>query len=476
MLTHGDRGGSYRAIPRISFALEHQIFGTGRPGIGHVINLLFYFLVLVLLHITLLRILKVDERILFLGLLLFCLHPVHVEVVASLKNRDILLAVIFAFSSVLMATKYYYSGKLHYLGLCALFYLLSITSKETTYSFVALAPLMLFFNARDQKTKWSRIFIVTGTMIGTIVTFLILIRFLVPNIVTFHVSYQDAFWQLEHPLIFVDSLNIKLGSALNSLLAYFGLFVFPHPLSFFYGYDTVRIEGLMNFYPILSAVFHLAILILSLRFAVDRHPLAFAGLFYLLSIFIFSNLVFPLPGIIAERYFFIPSIGACIALGHLLGWLIGKNKKLPKVIGIGMVSMILIAYSVKSFTRASLWKDKLTVARIDAANNPDAILIHAYILETLVYEAKSGYIATEDYGDYTEEVIEHATALISKAPYDERTYAFGFVSACQFGIPLSAVMDDELRLKLRQLPEGGKTEEYIDIFLHVECSEINFDL
>ena len=82
---------NYRPVPKSTFALEYEYFGDN-PHISHFINLLIYSITGIILFL-LLRTLFKDYNYLFSLVItvIFIAHPIHTEVVASLKNRDEML-------------------------------------------------------------------------------------------------------------------------------------------------------------------------------------------------------------------------------------------------------------------------------------------------------------------------------------------------------------------------------------------------
>ena len=89
----------YRPMVKISFAIEHELFGVNATT-SHFFNLLLYLIGLYLLFSVLKRLLsEYPKDIAFYCVMLFAIMPIHTEVVASLKNRDILLCYIFSLSS-----------------------------------------------------------------------------------------------------------------------------------------------------------------------------------------------------------------------------------------------------------------------------------------------------------------------------------------------------------------------------------------
>src|SRR4051812_28179847 len=90
----------YRPMVLVTFAIEHSLFGD-HAGVSHFINVLLYSLLCCLLFRVLRKLFK-NYNILFplLITLLFAAHPVHTEVVASIKNRDEILSLLFGLLSL----------------------------------------------------------------------------------------------------------------------------------------------------------------------------------------------------------------------------------------------------------------------------------------------------------------------------------------------------------------------------------------
>ena len=133
----------YRPIVLASFALEHQFFGDS-PKASHFINALLFSLLIFVLF-KLLRSLFANYNILLpLGAtLLFAAHPIHTEVVASIKNRDEILAFLFGILALQMAIKYIKSNKYSYLLLTILLFLFGLLSKKSVMPFALIIPIVL---------------------------------------------------------------------------------------------------------------------------------------------------------------------------------------------------------------------------------------------------------------------------------------------------------------------------------------------
>lgn len=85
----------YRPMTLFSFSIEKTLFDSA-PQMAHLVNVLL----LLILGLGIFQLLihwfpKVHKEILFAVVMLFIAHPIHTEVVANVKSRDELLAMVF---------------------------------------------------------------------------------------------------------------------------------------------------------------------------------------------------------------------------------------------------------------------------------------------------------------------------------------------------------------------------------------------
>ncbi len=358
----------YRPLVRASFAIEHGLFTTfniplrWHPHASHFINLLLY-LAAVLLLFKMLRVMIRNYHPLFAFVvtMLFIAHPVHTEVVASLKNRDDLMVLITSFSSLLLFLKYADTHKKKFAVWGILIYFLGFLAKPTAASFFFVIPLSLyFFTGMSPKKIITLSLILAGaSFLATFGPFLFL------------ESATRPLRMEETPLPFDDTLAHRLAYGGYTLYYYMRLLIVPHPLLFYYGYNVFPIVSLLNYKVVLSILFHLGIFIYAIYKFREKSILSYAILFYLVTIAIYTNVVRAIPGIIGERFLLIASLGFCIALAYFLFRLLKadperadlKTKKLSAVLAVML--LILIPYSAKTITRNKAWYNQYTLYKSD---------------------------------------------------------------------------------------------------------------
>ncbi len=138
----------YRPVVLATFAIEHSLFGDN-PHLSHLINVLLYALLCVLLFITLSRLFKeYHPWLALLTTLFFAAHPIHTEVVASIKNRDEILSLMGGIGSLLFFSHYAERKKILPLLFAAICFAAGMLSKQSIISFLVIGPALLVLLAQ----------------------------------------------------------------------------------------------------------------------------------------------------------------------------------------------------------------------------------------------------------------------------------------------------------------------------------------
>lgn len=141
----------YRPVSQAIFAIQHSLLGE-KPAVSHAMNVLLYGLLCVLLFSVLQALFSAYKQLNIAIVLLFAAHPAHTEVVASIKNREELLAFLFGFSAWWIAVRFL--GKNIILALSGIFILMltGVWCKPSIVPLVGLIPISLFI-AQDVRKR-----------------------------------------------------------------------------------------------------------------------------------------------------------------------------------------------------------------------------------------------------------------------------------------------------------------------------------
>jgi len=170
--------------------------------------------------------------------------------------------------------------------------------------------------------------------------------------------------------------------------------IFPISLKFYYGFNTIPIVSWSNFWVLFSVVFHSALFVVAILKIRKKHILSFGILYYLMTIFIFSNLLKPAMGIVADRFTYYPSLGFAILITFLFFKIVKANpnklslssKKRSGIMAI--VVLLMIAYTIKTIDRNKDWDTQMTLMEADIddlENSAKANFIYAGSLKSQVF-------------------------------------------------------------------------------------------
>jgi protein O-mannosyl-transferase len=376
----------YRPVAMASFAIEYQLWGQN-PHASHLINVLLYTLILLILFKTLRKtFVNINTMFVLSIVLLFAAHPIHTEVVDSLKNRETLLSFLFSLTSLYCFLKWFDHRYVWTFIAGLSFFILAFLSKQDSITFAAVIPMALYYSSSSPSpdsnqrsflkslTFNKKVFIRIVILLGVLGIAGILI-YKIPGL---YLPAEDkVVYNFENPLFVRDPNYSKFPFAFYTLFFYLSKLLWPHPLGFYYGYKMIPEVGWSTSEVIFSASFHAVILIFALWKLPKKHILSFAVLYYLATISIFSNIFIKIPGIVAERLVFFPSLGFCIALTYgifrLLKIDIQAEKISRKKLWVLLLVMLLflLPSCIKTINRNSQWKDYLTLytADIDYLSN-----------------------------------------------------------------------------------------------------------
>lgn len=373
--THtGDR--LYRPLSLALFAIEKSITDLD-PATGHFVHVLLFCGCVVLLFYFVVQLFgKGRIMVAFITAALFALHPIHTEVVANLKSSDELLCFFMGFLSLNLFMSFVQTGKWWRLALGALSLVLALLSKETVVSFAAVIPLIFFFYRNESRSRS------VAVVLSAIAAFAVWggIRYFVFR------QYQtyDPVLFMFNPLSGAPSGSSRIATAVLVMGHYLRLLQAPYPLVSMYSYPAISFVSMTNFWVLLSGAVYVAMFVTAIVSLVrwKKSPLAFAGLFYLITIALFSNLFVTIGAIMAERFLFFGSVGFCLALALGIERIIvnvgsASLSRMWSGRGLYVLAPVLGIYLILTINRNSEWKNSFTVLNADIVKSPnDASLLY----------------------------------------------------------------------------------------------------
>jgi len=401
-------GGRWRPLSQVTFAVEKSLFDLKLP-ISHLINVLLYALVVALLFLLLQEHFFPDKAAAaFIASLIFAIHPVHTEVVANLKGRDELLALLFLFISLQWGFRYWKQPQTSSLAISLVTFFVALVSKESAVTFVAVIGLSSYvFMQADWVTSARR------TLPYVAVT---MAYFVIRTQIVGSMTGQTSTELMNNPFLLATPVEAFCTKVLV-LGKYLTLLVFPHPLSYDYSYNQIAYAHLFELRFVISLIINAGLALLSLVLVGKRNIYAYGILVYFISISIVSNFVFSIGATMGERFLFQPSLGFAVAAGFFAYQFIRYRTVLT-----ALLAAIVILAGWKTITRNRDWKDNFTLFSKDVQTVPNSAKANGNL--AIAYNIKAQ--TTKD--DHAKEWYEQAIAFSRKATAIYPTYVDAYIT------------------------------------------------
>jgi hypothetical protein len=379
-------GARYRPLSIVTFAIEQSI-APDKPALGHLGNIIFYIITCLLLYrVFLLWLpLKASQQwwwsIPFVAAVFFALHPVHTEVVANIKGRDEIMTFTGALGAIWFSMKWLSDKKWHWLLLSGTSFFLGLLSKENAITFLAVIPAGLYFFTRAERNDYVKI--LTPILAATFIY--LLIRYQV--IGYFLSSGKEITDLMNNPFVEMRP-DQKMATIFYTLGLYLKLLVFPYVLTHDYYPYAIPIMNWTDWQVWLSVSAYALMLGVFVKDYRKRTLPAFSILFFLATISIVSNILFPVGTFMNERFLFISSAAYTLVLAWLL------VDRLPNVIsnkvgllfGLSLGAIILAGYLVRTYTRVPVWENAMTLNRAAIAVSPNSARANTFMTTALFKE------------------------------------------------------------------------------------------
>jgi protein O-mannosyl-transferase len=444
----------YRPIVLSSFAFEYSVFNKSAHAM-HLMNVLYFALLcLVIFNVLQKLFYKYSVLFPFAITLLFAAHPLHCEVVANIKSRDEIFAMLFAFLSIGQLISYVDTKKIKHLIYVALLFILAFLSKESAIVFLLIIPLTLLY-----KANWSNLKSIVKPILISVP--LLIICFVIVKLSTTSKMGVEAskgagiYFEsgiLGNSFFYTDALSTKLANALTILMVYVKNFLLPNRLLYFYGYNQIPVANWGQILVIFSLIFHLSLLVIAIVYRKKQKEICYGILFYFSAIFIHTHIIRTLADTMADRFMFVPSLGLLIASVFALSKLFkinsesntakitlslkqstSSNEKNFKY----LLLLICFTLSITTFYRNKVWKNNETLISHDMPYLENCARAHNYYADILKTKLAAGFNANIE-----KEMISHyqkSIAISTESYYSYLGLATYFINTKKFNESISVL-------------------------------------
>lgn len=350
---------SYRPLRTASYAIDYALFGLNPSGF-RAFNILYHALNGVLVFTVLRTILGVTRPV-FLAALLFIVHPVQTEAVAYISGRRDVLFALFYLMGFYGFVRYRMTGKVRFLCLTGISYLLGLLSKEMAitlpllclgYDLVRSMPeggaggrsswMALREAGRRLWREHRRLYLVIGVIFSAVAYYFVVI---------FRVTQRFDLWG--------GGLWPTVLTSVTIMGHYLTLLLWPVTLNADYSFNAFPVPGTLLDRRVLMAIAVVGGSWWAIwRNLASRRWAAFGGLWVFLTLLPVAQII-PHHEIVAEHYLYLPSIGFCLAAAMVVEALRERVRQRRAVSAVFALVVLLLGF--RTVIRTRDWKDDLTL-------------------------------------------------------------------------------------------------------------------
>ncbi len=375
----------------------------------HLVNLLLHAAVTLLLYLVLKKLLESGaqgETVAWVAALLFAVHPIHTEAVASIVGRSELLAVGFLLGAWLLHLQDRPIPAL----LC---FVLALMAKESA---VTLLPLAI---AGDYARGKLKPLLRYGWIAGV------------------GVLYMGLLWKMqggqfgEKRISFIDNPlaylppGLRILNALRVAWKYVALHVYPATLSCDYSYNAILLYSNWRHTlpPAVAAAFVLALWVWAIW--AQRKEWVLAGAIYLAGFAVTANILVATGTIMGERLAYLPSAGFCLLIALL--WT--RLEKHQQRFAWTLLAVAVVALAARTVVRNRDWRDNYTLFAAGFRAVPESAKVHAglggeYLRRDQLEDARNQFRTSIDiYPDFAD-VWDSYGLVESRLGHDQEARKF----------------------------------------------------
>ncbi|RHY33720.1 hypothetical protein DYB32_001462 [Aphanomyces invadans] len=373
---------SFRPITVLSFRLNHAI-GAFDPWGYHFVNVLLHAVTSALVVVVGRRVTAYPRasqqvRAPVLAGLVFAVHPIHCDSVASVVGRADVLCTLVSLVAVLVyqnamaghtkANWMYFGTAISLIVLGAFFavclfselvYLTPCAAtmcKELGATTVAILVVLELLQLRQHPT----IAYTPPFRLGLLVTFGVCA--IAARVLLNGPTVLYKWTEMENDISLLPLGLPKALTIAHTHAWYLYKMAWPHYLSYDYGFKTIPIITSVadprNLLTILAYGCVTALAVVALRQWRSCPSVLVMASFAIFPFVPAANVLFPVGTIVAERLLYFPSVGVSFLVGFTLDMAIQRASRVQHLALLGLVAALLVAAAARTISRNLDWADE----------------------------------------------------------------------------------------------------------------------
>lgn len=334
----------YRPVQILSYRIDNLIRGP-RPGAYHLTGVTLHVLTGIALFFFVNALYR-KELLSFLTACFFLVHPAASGVACYISSRADSLYLFFLFLSFISYIKAVPGRGPGFILPPALFFALSLLSKEGALILPFL--ILLYHYTFGIKIKRAPFLALTATALAYITLRLTVFGYMLEGMPV------RGGWLERVPGFFA------------ALFGYFRILIFPFGLHMEYGnglfgFSDPRVIAGAAIFAVLAAVIA--------KTAAKRNVVFFSLSWFLIALLPVSNL-YPVNAYMAESWLYLPSAGLFLLAARYIAALYGKKNR--RALAAGIAVFLIVFFSVLSIRQCGYWKDPLLFFKRTVRLAPDS--------------------------------------------------------------------------------------------------------
>jgi tetratricopeptide (TPR) repeat protein len=302
----------------------------------------------------------------FLTTLLFAAHPIHTEVVANIKSRDEILALLFSFLTMWFILSYFDTKKILYLVFSPILFFLALLSKEIAIVFIVLLPVSFYYFTPIPVKK---------IILSIIPLIAISVLFIIIRQIVIYKSevYTNVIKDISNYSFAEMNIFEKYATITYSLGLYLKLILFPHPLTWDYYPYHISIKEWTDITVIISVLIYGVLSYLAIKGIRNKRFYSYCIIVFLVPLSLTANIFFPVGAFMCERFLYISSLGFALYVSYMITEY--PHTKYTKLFSrpLLLIIPILFLYTIKTIDRNKAWKNDETIVTTDVKTSKNSM-------------------------------------------------------------------------------------------------------
>ncbi|MBI5145176.1 MAG: tetratricopeptide repeat protein [Candidatus Omnitrophica bacterium] len=325
--------------------MDYSIWQLDPKGY-HLTNILIHLLVALAIYFLIIAIIN-DHVISLFAALLFVVHPLNVETVASISDRADSLAALFMLLSIIFYLKYLKQQNGKGSILIGTSYLLAILSKENSLAVPAL--LLAYHYIFKKKINVKNFFIIVGIILTYLVFRLALIKVTPVNSLSITLLLQ------------------RIPGFFAAIFSYLRIILFPFNLHMEYSYKLFHFTDPRTILGLTAAIF---LLLFAIKKKNSNDFMRFSLLWFFIALMPVAN-IYPFnESYMAERWLYFPSIGILFIFAEQIS-LMRQIRRLRSIATCIFICLLMF-YAILTMKQNKYWSHPIIFFERTLKYNPES--------------------------------------------------------------------------------------------------------